>query len=100
MESISPEHLQALLQKQQVVLIDVREPWEHTAFNIGGQLIPMDDIMQQVPAIPKDKRVVFYCEKGIRSGIIIQRLEQRFGFQNLLNLAGGMNAWRKVFPSK
>ena len=40
--------------------------------------------------IPKEKTVVFYCRKGIRSQIAIQRLQDRFGFTNLLNLKGGI----------
>ena len=75
------------------MLIDIREDWEHQAFNIGGSLIPMGEIMTHLTVIPKDKEVVLYCEKGIRSVITIQRLES-LGYSNLINLSGGMKAWR------
>lgn len=76
------------------VLIDVREDFEHEHFNIGGTLMPMATVTQNIQNIPADKPVIFYCEKGIRSVIVIQRLEQAYGFTNLINLTGGMKAWR------
>ena len=82
--------------KENFLLIDVREPWEHEIFNIGGLLIPMNTIFQHLDAIPSDKPVVFYCQKGIRSGLVIQRLQQKFAFKNLMNLSGGMEAWQKA----
>jgi rhodanese-related sulfurtransferase len=74
-------------------LVDVREPFEHAHFNIGGALIPMGELMARREELPRDKPVVLYCEKGIRSVIAIQRLEG-LGFRNLINLTGGMKAWR------
>lgn len=77
------------------LLVDIREDWERALFNIGGQHIPMGEIMAHINDIPKDKDVVLYCEKGIRSTIIIQRLEGH-GFSNLYNLTGGMKAWKEA----
>jgi adenylyltransferase/sulfurtransferase len=76
------------------LLIDVREPWEHEAFNIGGLLIPMEDVLQNISKIPRDIPVVFYCEKGIRSALVIQRLQQKFNYTNLSNLSAGMVGWK------
>lgn len=75
-------------------LVDVREEWEHAAFNIGGTLIPLGELMQRRDEIPSDYPVVIYCEKGIRSQLAIQRLEA-FGFHKLYNLTGGMTAWKR-----
>jgi rhodanese-related sulfurtransferase len=55
----------------------------------------MGELPQRIQELPKDKDVVLYCEKGIRSVIAIQRLETA-GFHNLINLAGGMYAWRAL----
>lgn len=76
-------------------LIDVREPDEHNEFNIGGQLIPLGEIVQQAKKIATDKPVIIYCHKGIRSQIAIQRLQEKFSFTNLINLIGGTVAWKK-----
>ena len=89
------ELFQKLQQGDNCELIDVREPHEHEQFNIGGRLIPLDDIMGKSGSIPTDKEVIFYCKIGIRSQIAIQRLQERFGFTNLVNLQGGMEAWKK-----
>lgn len=75
-------------------LIDVREPRERILFHIGGLHIPLSEMLSRKNEIPKDKPVVMYCEKGIRSQIIIQRLED-LGYNNLYNLAGGMKAWKE-----
>jgi len=78
-------------------LIDVRESYEHAEFNIGGQLIPLNEITQQVNKIATDKPVILYCRKGIRSQVAIQRLQQKIPFTNLFNLIGGTEAWKKQF---
>ena len=78
-------------------LIDVREPYEHEEFNIGGQLIPLNEIAHHIDEIATNKPVIIYCRKGIRSQIAIQRLQEKFPFTNLINLIGGAEAWRKEF---
>lgn len=95
MNQITTAELKALLESgdERIVLVDVREGWEREAFNIGGMHIPMGDLPARYREIPMDKEVIVYCDKGIRSTIAIQRLEAS-GFTNLINLSGGMKAWR------
>lgn len=96
MKKITPTELKEWLNTgKSFVLIDVREGWERDAYNIGGEHIPLGDVMQRKNEIPVDKSTVIYCEKGIRSSIIIQRLEA-LGFNNLYNLTGGMTAWKQT----
>ena len=71
-------------------LIDVREPEEHQAQNIGGQLVPLSEIMQIVEELPQDKAIVFYCKRGIRSKIAIQRLARKRPDLQYYNLRGGI----------
>jgi rhodanese-related sulfurtransferase len=100
MESIDPVKLKNMMSdKEKLLLIDVREPYEHAAFNIGGNLIPMGEVFNRLNEIPIDKKVILYCQKGIRSVIVIQRLQQRYQYNNLINLTGGMDAWIKIFAS-
>lgn len=77
------------------VLIDIREAWERDAFHIGGAHVPMGKLFGLADHLPKDKAVVLYCEKGIRSVVAIQRLEAA-GFDNMYNLAGGMKSWKEA----
>jgi adenylyltransferase/sulfurtransferase len=96
MKGISAKELLDLFQhKNDFQLIDVRESFEHDEFNIGGTLIPLSQIIQHIGSIEKDKPVVIYCHKGIRSQIAIQRLQEKFPFNNLVNLIGGTEAWKK-----
>lgn len=98
MRSISTAELQQKLHdKEDILLIDVREPWEHEDFNIGGILIPVDNLFDNLDKLERDKPVIIYCQKGIRSQIAIQRLHHKFNFTNLFNLTGGMDAWKKEF---
>jgi rhodanese-related sulfurtransferase len=94
MQQITVGELKDKLGKQDdLFLIDVREDFEHEDFNIGGMLIPLGQIMSEAPNIPTDKPVVVYFQKGVRSQIAIQRLEEKFGFKNLVNLQGGLRNW-------
>lgn len=95
MRHISPKQLQdKLTRNEDVFLLDVREEYEHEAFDIGGTLISLSDVMKNASLIPTDKPVVVYCKKGIRSQIAIQRLEDKLGFTNLINLRGGLEKWQ------
>jgi rhodanese-related sulfurtransferase len=82
-----------------IQLIDVREDDEHNAFDIGGLLLPLGSITHNIDLIEKDKPVIVYCRKGVRSHIAIQRLQQKYPFTNLINLQGGLESWQKEFSS-
>ncbi len=96
MKQISTKLLKEELKKEsELFLLDVREEAEHEEFNIGGKLIPLNEVIGKAAEIPRDKFVVVYCRKGIRSQIAIQRLEEKFGFANLINLKGGLEKWNR-----
>jgi len=96
MKTISPLELVKLINEQvSIQLIDVRESFEHEYFNIGGSLIPLGELIQNIDQIKKEIPVILYCQKGVRSQNAIQRLENKFPFENLYNLIGGMEEWRK-----
>ena len=80
----------------EVVVIDVREPDEYVADNISGINIPLGEIESRVNEIPKDVMVVVHCKSGRRSEAAIDILEDKFGFENLHNMEGGLNAIRGV----
>lgn len=95
MNNISPRALlDKLSEGEDIQLIDVRESWEHEEFNIGGMLIPLDELVYHLDEISETKPVIFYCQKGIRSVIAIQKILQKKNFSNLYNLEGGMSAWK------
>ena len=78
-------------------LVDVREPDEHTEFNIGGTFLPLGNIlMMQIDDIEnlKNEEVICYCRSGNRSMQACMMLET-FGFTNVKNLEGGMLSWKE-----
>ena len=74
-------------------VIDVREPHEYDIVNISGELIPLSTVAANADRIEKDKKVVVHCKMGGRSAKAIRELEDKFGFQNLYNLKGGILAY-------
>ena len=97
-KSITPVELaQLLASNTNIQLVDVRERYEHDAFNIGGSLIPLSDITRRLDEIEKEVPVILYCRVGVRSQLAIQRLQAKYPFNNLINLEGGMEEWKKQF---
>jgi rhodanese-related sulfurtransferase len=97
MKAITVEELKHRIDAgENLNLLDVREPNEREEFNIGGRFLPVGRIRSfETDAIEdwKDKEVIVYCRSGNRSGQASLLLEQA-GFENIVNLTGGMLAWR------
>lgn len=76
------------------VLVDVREPHEHAARNIPqAVLIPLATLPARYLELDKTKEIVVHCKAGGRSMRACGFLREA-GFQNVLNMTGGMDAWR------
>jgi len=101
MKEVNVHELKKMIDsKNDFQLIDVREKGERDYCNIGGELIPMGQIFQNVDRIDKEKKVVIYCRSGNRSANVIRALEQQFNFINLYNLKGGILDWAdEIDPS-
>ena len=94
MKEITVQELKKMIDQNEAhQLIDVREQHEVDIAEMGGELIPMGEVMENVDKFSKDKKVVVHCRSGARSGSVIQALEQQHGFDNLYNLKGGILAW-------
>lgn len=101
MKEVTVQELKNMIDsKANFQLIDVREPHEAEIANIGGELIPMGEIINHTEKISKDKPVIIHCRSGARSASVILALEKQYGFTNLVNLKGGILAWAKeIDPS-
>lgn len=97
---ISASDLHLLLQKDNsILLLDVRDPYEHEICNIGGQLIPLADVSQQLNELNQNQHIVVYCKMGSRSKKAAEILHKN-GFIKISVLTGGILAWiDKVDPS-
>ena len=78
--------------KDDFQLIDVREEHELEICEIGGEHIPMGDVMDNLDKISKTKQVIIHCRSGARSGAICNALEAE-GYNNVYNLKGGIIGW-------
>jgi sulfur-carrier protein adenylyltransferase/sulfurtransferase len=74
-------------------LIDVREPYEVEACSLGGTLIPMGEVLERLSEIRRDVPVILHCKSGNRSAAVINALESRYGYSDLMSLKGGILAW-------
>jgi sulfur-carrier protein adenylyltransferase/sulfurtransferase len=98
---ITPKELSEKLAKgEDVVLIDVREPYEWSAGHIQGAThIPMNQVPQRLDEIPKDREVVMICRSGGRSGHVQEHLIRSAGYTKVKNLVGGMQRWASEVDS-
>lgn len=99
MQDISVQELKARLDAgEKINILDVREPDEYAAYNIGAKLLPLGNVLSmQVDDIEdwKGEEIVVHCHAGKRSmqaGMMLETM----GFTNVKNLAGGMLAWREM----
>lgn len=86
------EFEQWLARGEEIQVIDVREPEEYEALNIGALLIPLASIVERADEVRKDVKVVIHCKAGGRSAKAIRELKAKFDFDNLYNLKGGIIA--------
>jgi sulfur-carrier protein adenylyltransferase/sulfurtransferase len=80
-------------------VLDVREPNEFQICNLGGHLIPLNDLPKRVGELDASKEIVVHCKMGGRSAKAVDYLKQQ-GFTNVHNLAGGINAWAERIDPK
>ncbi len=84
-----------LANEHPVLLVDVRQPWEHEAARIEGSvLVPQQELAARLGELqrPAQTLVVCYCHHGVRS-LAAAALLQRLGVTNVASLAGGIDAW-------
>ncbi len=94
--SLTPAGAIALMNNEDVVLLDVREPAETTIGKITKAIqIPVSSIAQRIGEMDKykDKNVIVYCKSGTRSSIACRALNKA-GFEKVYSLNGGLTAWQ------
>ena len=98
---IGPRELaERLARKDDLLLVDVREPGEHAVARIEGAiLVPLRTLPARVGELDSRREIVLHCHHGVRSLQALQFLRQA-GYPRLLNLRGGIDAWsREVDPA-
>ena len=89
---IDVQKLKIMLDNNEVVLLDVREPYEVEICNVkGGLFIPMNDIPKKLEQLDKEKSYAVMCHSGIRSSHVANFLNAK-GY-SAVNVTGGIDMW-------
>ena len=99
---ISPSQVKALQQSgQEVLLLDVREPWEFETSQIeGSKHIPMGDVPARAhQELDPDEHIVVLCHHGVRSLSVTNWLRQQ-GFEKVQSMSGGIDGWARTVDPK
>lgn len=96
---ITVEELKQRLDRgEKLFLLDVRTPMEYQIANLGGTLIPLQQLPQRMHELDPDQEIIIHCHTGNRSARAVEFLYEN-GFKNVKNLIGGIEAWsRKIDP--
>ena len=87
--------LKKMLKNNEVVLLDVREPYEIEICKVKGSLfIPMNEIPQNIEKLDKEKRYAVICHSGVRS-LHVSNYLSSLGYSTL-NVVGGIERWATV----
>lgn len=70
-------------------LVDVREPSEYNSKNIGGLLIPIGTLEQNLHRLDREKEIVVHCASGVRSRKAAELL-MKSGFEKVYSLKNGL----------
>ena len=90
---IHPDELKTRLDSgESLLLLDVRNPWEHETARIeGSTLIPLQALQSRLDELDPDSEIIAYCHTGKRSLIAAQFMSQA-GFK-AVSLHGGIDLW-------
>ncbi len=90
---ISVQELDALRKANaDVFILDVRNPDEYALCNLGGYLIPFNELDSRLDELNPEHHIVVHCHAGGRSRRATEYLLQK-GFNKVFNLRGGITAW-------
>ena len=97
---MSVQELKQRLDKgDDLFILDVREPFEYQIAQMGGQLIPLNQLPARIGELNPDREIVVQCKSGGRSQMAAEFLAKN-GFQKVHNLTGGIIAWSsEIDPS-
>lgn len=98
--NVAPEDAYTLLsQRSDLYLLDVRTLGEFQQARLeGARLIPIDQLVQRLAEVPRDRPILVYCAVGSRSAQVVNYLARR-GYPELYNLYGGIYSWaQKGYP--
>jgi rhodanese-related sulfurtransferase len=93
---VSPAQATHLINREDALIVDVREPAEFSAGHVlGAKNVPLARMETAGAEVMKrkDRPVIVYCDGGDRAAKAVAALKKQ-GFARLANLSGGIKAWQ------
>jgi len=95
-KEVSVQELKGFIdQKNDIKLIDVREPFEYEIANLNAELIPLSSVLDAAERFKHSDKVIVHCKSGARSAKAIKLLQEELELDNLYNLKGGILAYAR-----
>lgn len=91
---LSAPELAARLNAGNITLIDVRPPEERAQASIERPFRTLDDGVESLMSLPKDKPLAFICHSGSRSARAAEHF-RGLGYRDVYNVTGGIDAWSR-----
>ncbi|KGM06373.1 Hydroxyacylglutathione hydrolase [Methylophaga thiooxydans] len=100
---ITPSDVESMLNQDDVILIDIREPNEYEESAIpNAHFLPRGvlefKILELEKVLNPQNKIILYCRSGNRSALAAASLT-KMGFRNVLSMSGGYEAWKESNPA-
>jgi rhodanese-related sulfurtransferase len=82
-----------LKENSNLLLIDIREPFEHEDGYISELNIPLNEMMERVKELDTTKDIVLYCSTGKRSKALKYMIAKTHSINTIDHLEGGYQSW-------
>ncbi len=95
---VSPIEAVQLINRQDAVIVDVRDTGEFDAGHLASaKHVPERQLTERLKDLEKfkDRPMIVVCRSGMRSSAAVQVL-RRSGFGQAVNLRGGIGAWEQA----
>ena len=98
--SMTPEELKQRLDAgDDIFVLDVREPSEYQIGNLGGHLVPLNDLPKRVSELDASRETVVHCKMGGRSAKAVEFLKQN-GFTRCITWTAGLMPGRSAWTPR
>jgi SulP family sulfate permease len=88
------DEVKQLVNTENPILIDVREPEEYHYGHFAEAINrPLSELLTSEPDLPRDRPILLICRTGRRSRRAMRYLLD-LGFDNVFNLRGGILSWK------
>ena len=94
---VGPTQATHLINREDALVIDVRDPGEYGAGHIlGAKNVPVERMGEKAELGKRmDRPLIVYCDTGARAGKAAAALRQQ-GYTRVLSLSGGLGAWQQA----